>query len=398
MLNKLNFTAKISFVFVCVSLFLFLFNYDSNSTAYFYGSGLPFTPSIFRFTDFFEISSIGFNNYQTGATNYFPFGIIIVNVIYSIFGFYSVWVVGIIFLLVLIRVISIFLNYSSYSDVFKFFLIIGIPILFVFDRGNINMLLYTIILSLIFLQKNSSHFFRALSLSFILSVKPTFVVVVIQILLSFKLTKKLVIYLVIFLFSFNLLAFLLYSVSPIGLLLTPQQFGGDPLLFVSRLSTNYIALFSGIIYSFNLDQLPFNLFITSHVPTIILLFSYMFSIFYLIFKRPILNWFNWIIIIAPTFLIFPIISFYYNVLILVPAFIFWLRSPSINITMARIESILFAIVFNSISWYHVPVTGYSSNSFMVSFSVIALFCISLLYVFNFSKKISNSSNSNNLST
>jgi hypothetical protein len=398
MLNKLNFTSRISFVFICVSLFLFVFNYDINSAAYFYGHGLPFTPSIFRFTDFFEISSLGFNNYQTGATNYFPFGILIVNIIFAIFGFYSVWVLGIMLILVLIRVISIYLNYSSYLEIGKFFLIIAIPIIFIFDRGNINILLYTLILLLIFLIKNSSHFFRALFFSFIISVKPTFIVVVIQILLSFKMKKTLMIYLFIFLFSFNLLSFLLYSVSPISLLTAPQQFGGDPLLFVSRLSTNYIALISGFIYSLNLDQLPVNLFITSSLPTIILMFSYVISIFYLIFKRPSLNWFNWILIIAPTFLILPIISFYYNVLILVPAFIYWLRSPSINNLMARIESFLFAIVFNSISWYHVPVSGYASNSFMVSFCVVALFCISLVYVFKFSKKTSYSSNSNNLST
>ncbi len=400
MLSKLNFTAKISFIFISISLFLFVIsdNLESISSPYYNGRGLPFTSSTFRFTDFFEISSIGFGNYQSGSTNYFPFAVLVINTVNSIFGYYSVLALSLILIFVLIKVVYNFLSYTSCFDLVKFFLIIAIPILFVVDRGNVNILLYTLLLSAIFLLKPSSYFLRAMFLSFIISVKPTFIIVFFQIIFSFKLKKIFIIYLVVFFAFFNLLSFLMYTINPFNLLIIPLQYGEDPLLFVSRLSTNYIALLSGFIYSLSLNQLPVNLFITSNIPTTILIFSYIVSIFYLFFKRPLLIWYNLILVIAPTFLIFPIISYYYNVLILLPAFIFWLRSPSINNLMARIESILFAIVFNSISWYHITETGYGSNSFIVSFCVIALFCISLLYVLKFSTKISNSSNSNNLST
>jgi hypothetical protein len=127
------------------------------------------------------------------------------------------------------------------------------------------------------------------------------------------------------------------------------------------------------------------------------LITFLISLLFLLRKRPALTWYSWIAFTAPTFLIFPIISYYYNVLILLPAFIFWLRSPSLNRTMARIESILFAVMFNSVSWYHVPISGYSSNSFFVSLSVVLLFLISLMYYFKSSRNTLNSSNSKTFS-
>ena len=105
MINKLNFTFKFSISFIVISILLFLFNYDHNSDPYFYGSGLPFTPSIFRFNDFYEISSIGFSHYEISATNYFPFGILVVNLIFLIFGPYSVVFLFIVFILILMIVV-----------------------------------------------------------------------------------------------------------------------------------------------------------------------------------------------------------------------------------------------------------------------------------------------------
>jgi hypothetical protein len=85
------------------------------------------------------------------------------------------------------------------------------------------------------------------------------------------------------------------------------------------------------------------------------------------------------VISAPLLLLFPPISYYYNVLFLFPSFILWLKSQPINKKFLWAESLLFAVVFNSLSWFFFSDLGHSSNSFFVPSSIILLFLISIYY-------------------
>ncbi len=388
---KIDKTFNISLFLFLVSIVLTISDYmSSGKILLFYG--FPDTFREYLFSDFYEISNYSILNFDQQLNSYTWPNTLIVQAINYLFSEWSLFVILVIFILMLVKYIKFELSDSFYksSITFKLLLIFIVPISFAFQRGNL-ILLYLAMLFFLIMHSSKSKGKSVTYFTLILILLKPIIVIPILV-LKRSAIKVFPILVGALLITGCLFVFLKISLFRVVLYNFDFSEQISPHHFISQNGVNYISFFSLFPKLLNFDSNLIDLYILSSFPTYIFsLFAIPFTLFLL--KSKILpTWFIYTFIVGLLLVFLPPISYYYCVLYLIPAFVLWCKSPSLSPFLTKVESLLFAILFNSMSWFRPDSSYWTISSVIVPFSLLLLISISFYYVTHHSRQKVNSKN------